>query len=206
MASTDWFRHTEWSPEIEATFEAKLKRARTKAQYLRIQACTLAGRNPSVALRLLERYFALGEHLDLAQAFVDQATALLALGRTEQAVDAYESALRREQTFPSMRTRAAIELPYLIALAGLVTRFRRALDVLDGEPATPVFPVDRFQRHAARALILQKSGKSGAREEARLALEAAAQVNSGFRYHPGVGLVSDKHSQALAQLRALCDS
>jgi hypothetical protein len=75
----DWFRNTSWDPEIENAFFKKLARARDKCQYLRVQASTLSSRSPDVALRLLDQYFSLGEHFDIAQAYVDRATAFLRL-------------------------------------------------------------------------------------------------------------------------------
>jgi hypothetical protein len=66
-SSDDWYRNTEWSEEIAERFEAQLKRARRKARYLRIQACTLAWSDPLVALRLLDRYFDLGDDFDHAR-------------------------------------------------------------------------------------------------------------------------------------------
>src|SRR5690349_22700680 len=96
----DWFRNTEWNESVALAFEQKLKRARRKSQYLRIQACTLARHDPKVALELLERYFALGDDFDHAQAYVDQANAYLALGDVDAAIRSYESALERERAFP----------------------------------------------------------------------------------------------------------
>lgn len=101
----DWFRNTTWNDTIERTFDEKLGRARKRDQYLRIQACTLAHSHPEVALRLLDRYFALNDDFDHAQAHVDRATALLSLGRVDEALAAYEAALARESAFPNLRRR-----------------------------------------------------------------------------------------------------
>ena len=72
---TDWFRNTTWNASVEQAFDDKLRRARRQEQYLRVQVCTLARSHPDVALKLLDRYFALPNDFDHAQAHVDRASA-----------------------------------------------------------------------------------------------------------------------------------
>src|SRR5688500_13421369 len=110
---TDWFRNTTWNESVERAFDEKLRSAKRKEQYLRIQASTLARSHPDVALKLLDRYFELTDNFDHAQAHVDRATALLALGRVSDAIASYEAALAREAAFPKLQTQAYLDLPYL---------------------------------------------------------------------------------------------
>lgn len=206
MADEGWFRNTDWNDAIALAFEQKLKRARRKSQYLRIQACTLAPGHPRVALQLLERYFALGEDFDHAQAHVDRATAHLALGNTDAAIQSYEAALEREREFPNLRTQAWLDLPYLIAVEGIADRFDQALAILASADGRLMFQIDRFKHHAARAIILAKDDPLTARVAANAAMEAAASDHSGFRYHPEVGLVSGKYAEGLSRLRGIRDA
>lgn len=208
MSRDDWFRNTRWDDAVAAQFEAKLKRARRKGQYLRIQACTLAKTEPTIALGLLDRYFAQqDERFDDAQAYVDRATALLALGRVEEALESYEDALRTEAKFPNLLTQAYIDLPYVVCVRGLCARYDRALELLQAHRTRLMFPVDYFKWNAAQAIIAGATGHGKeAREFAAVALDSAAKDSSGFRYHPKVGLVSQDHAEALRKLRGYCDS
>jgi hypothetical protein len=106
---------------------------------------------------------------------------------------------------PNVQTRAWLEYPYQIALAKLTSRYQRALDLLEEKSERLVFPIDRFQCHAARALIFHQTGVDKARDEADLALIAAAERDSGFSRHPGIGLVRDRQAQVLEQLGAIGD-
>jgi tetratricopeptide (TPR) repeat protein len=166
----DWYRNNTWDAEIEASFEQRLRRARDKSQYLRIQASYLAERYPSLALGLLERYFALGEHFDIAQAHVVRGRALMALGNVEGALSSYEAALEGEHQYPFLRTQAYLDYACLVVEAGPEELYARALEVLD--------------THQDRRI-------EEARAEATLAMKAAQETTSGFRYHQSVGLVRD---------------
>jgi len=200
MSREDWYRNVDWNDGIAATFEERLSRARHKSDYLRIQASSLTDRHPRVALALLDRYFALGEHFDHAQAYVDRAKAYLALGDVNLAIEAYEAALAREATYPQMKTCAYSDLPYLIATLGLESHFDRALEVLELSSGRLMFPVDRFKHHATRAIILARRHSPECRAQALAALEAATIDHSGFQYHPNIGLLSEKHALSLSLL------
>ena len=207
MAADEWFRNTSWNELVASAFESKLKRSRDKSQYLCLQAYHLAGTHPSVALDLLDRYFSLGKESFHAAAHLNRATAYLALGDTEAAIQSYEQAVKHELSHPGHITSARLDLPYLIAVENLLQHFDRALVVLDIAGANLVFPVQRFMFHASKAIILaHRKSFDAARVEARLALEAASLDQSGFRRHPKLGLVSDKHAKALSKLRGLCDA
>lgn len=198
----DWFRNRDWSPAISEAFEAKLGRVRRKEQYLRIQACTLAAAHPVVALELLDRYFRLPDQFDRAQGHVDQATALKALGRYEEAVDAYECALAREQEFPNLQTQAFLQLPVLVATRRMRARFERALAVLGLHRSRLLFPRDVFLWHASHALIDSAMGRADtAAEHARQALAAANIRDSGYRYHSDAGLVTSEDESTVDALR-----
>jgi tetratricopeptide (TPR) repeat protein len=201
MSHQDWFRNTEWNESIERAFEEKLRRARQKSQYLRIQASTLAESHPTVALRLLERYLALDDKFDRAQAYCDQATAFRELGRIDDAVSAYEKALHREAECPNLKTQAYVELPFLIATRRLLERFDQAEQILRDYQSRLTFPVDRFMWHSAMALIAESRGDgASASEHAARALIEANQRHSGLQFHPAIGLVTQRHQRLIDQL------
>ncbi len=200
----DWFRNTSWSPEIAQAFDAKLHRAREKRQYLRIQATILARTHPEVALELLDRYFVLPINSDRSQALVVRATALLALGRVDESLDALSAALAREIEFPTALTQAYLEFPSLIATRALRPRYPEALQVLEAHAARPLFPLEHFRWHAARALIAADThDPATARTHAVKALEAATRPTSGFSRHPDLGLVTPDYDTLIRRLKKL---
>ncbi|BBE34826.1 hypothetical protein [Sphingosinicella microcystinivorans] len=204
MGRDDWYRNTTWNTEIEAKFDQKLRRAREKFQYLRIQALYLTETYPEVALRLLEQYFSLGENIDTAQAYLQRAQALSVLNDFDGAFASYEAALERERRRPNSTTQAYLDFPCLVLETKRVSLYARALEVLNTHSDRSVFPIDRFRLHGAQALLLHHfDRKDEARAEAELAMAAAQETKSGFRHHPNLGLVQSADDEFSIQVAAL---
>lgn len=96
-------------------------------------------------------YISLPDDFDRAQAFVDRANALRALGRTKEVIESLESAIRAEESNPRVRTTASLDLPFLIATEGVRSNFPRALELLRQSADRLLFPVEHFLWHAASA-------------------------------------------------------
>ena len=182
----------------------KLKRARRKEQYLRIQASTLSAIEPEVAISLLEYYFTLADDFDHAQAYCDYASAYLALGKTEKALESYKAALTREIEFPKLQTDAYILYPLIIVENKLELMYAAANDVLEEHKDRLMFPIDYFRWYAAKAIIESKIGsKECASIHAVNALESAQIKTSGFRFHQNQGLVGKEYQGVVNELRAI---
>ncbi|MHB0915099.1 MAG: hypothetical protein ACYC57_10745 [Thermoleophilia bacterium] len=204
MSREDWYRNTEWNENIAEMYFAKLKRARSKDQYLRIQASYLTSSHPEVALELLAQFFALNEPFDYAQAYCDKAKAYIALGSIEEAIKAYQSALEQESTKKGVLTEAYIALPMLIAEQELKELYRYGKDLLKKNVDRLLFPVDHFRFHATLAIFEKGFGnEEEASKQAGLALDAAQIKKSGFRFHQKLGLVDDKYAHIISKLKKI---
>lgn len=205
MGRDDWFRNTEWNAEIEARFQEKLRRARDKPQYLRIQAGCLTEKYPHDALRLLGQFFQLGENLFWAQAYLDQGHAYLSLGDKESALNSFRLALQRERDFPNVVTQAWIDYTFLVVEERAESFYEDALEVLKSHPPTSgSFPVQAFCWFAALAMLSDLlQNPALAKESATKALEWSEVTHSGYRYHAQLGLVGTQWEETKKKLRQI---
>jgi tetratricopeptide (TPR) repeat protein len=203
-ADKDWYRNSNWNPEIETKFFEKLRRARDKAQYLKIQAACLTATHPREAFKLIEKFFELGESLFVPDAYLAEANAHLTLGQNSEAVDSFKKALERERLVPSYKTTAWSEFALLVADRRLEPHFDEAVRVLAEHGSNLMFASELFAWHGAYALIQAARGDQVvAKEHAVKALEAAKMGHSGLRYHPTAGLVGGEHKEIRKKLRRL---
>lgn len=204
MPERDWFRNSEWTPAIEAIFFEKLRRARDKAQYLKIQSGYLTETHPAVALSLLEKYFALQEHLFDAEAFLQQAQAYLALRKDNDAIHCFQRALQRERDSPNVISTAWREFALFVATKKKRELFQDALRALDEHKRHIIFPVEEFVWYGAHALIAAAEGQDElAQDYAGKALASADKTHSGFRYHAKAGLVEGQFERLKRELQKL---
>jgi hypothetical protein len=74
----------------------------------------------------------------------------------------------------------------------------------ENPPRSHLFPIDGFRWHAAFALIADAQGlHDDAAKSAAKALEFADLTDSGFRYHPHVGLVEPPFDDLKSELGRL---
>jgi tetratricopeptide (TPR) repeat protein len=198
---TEWFRNADWSPEIEAEFEARIARSRAqKAQHLRIQGSLLKDSHPEVAIRLLARCVELDDPFQVAPAWLDMAHAHWRLGDLDRALASLEAAMEQQQREPMVRTSAAFDYAMLVALHMRRERFDRAVAVLQSSAA--LFPAMEFQREAALAIIHRAQGRmDDARAAAERALQAEAAQEGWIPGFPDVGIVPNTTNPLSAGIR-----
>jgi len=203
VAADNWFRQTNWTEQIEREFFAKLSKSRTQRdQYLAIQAMTLADTQPEVALRLVDTYFKTKTtKFDDVRALDARAKANQVLGRVAQSVSAMKEILEAERDHPNFKTNTFTDFPYFVAVNRLSSEYDAALKTLIDREADLAFPINRFKWHAAMSIIhSERDDLTLAKVHAKLAIDAASVVDSGFRYHQDLGLVDERFTDVVAKL------
>lgn len=205
----DWFRNSSWDTETEAAFNERLARARKqKPQYLVIQAVHLTNSHPQVALELIERYFALEDVFHVSRALSAKATAHMALGDVDSALDTLKQAIKWEQDHRGMQTQPELEFGRIVACEQRREEYVYAVAALERDPSCGgPFATGRFLWYGAMALMASDLGDDKqAQQLAKEALSAASEQQSPFPRHTRVGLVSnldDSFSRQVMELVTL---
>lgn len=207
----EWVRRTGWTAEVEVDFFARLRRARPerRPQHLRIQAVHLREAGGSArarkALELLDRLLTeYPESIEVAVAHWCRSQCLADLGDIDGAVHALRAGLAVERSRPNVRTGAYLDLGMLAIRHGRTALYGEALATLDEFGGSEFLPRQQYAAAAIRAVALDAQGASGpARDNARLAIEAARRKASGLRYHPRLGLVTLRDAPLHAELRRI---
>jgi tetratricopeptide (TPR) repeat protein len=204
----DWFRKTSWSSNDEAEFRACLRRARraSRPQYLTLQAFHLIESGlPEPALDLLDEFFLAPDNIFLAEAHARRGQALTHLGRLEEAIAAYRSAIEASRRVRGGQGYWALDFAELILATRRADLFGEAIETLSTLPANNPFPMIEYREAAVRALIADSTGdRITARREAARALAAAAITKAPFVRHPRVGLVRGVDPTVHSKLEAMC--
>ena len=204
MSKTDWFRRRRWTAKDKEEFFSRLGRTRTdysKAQYLRIQAYTLQTEATPpdylAALDLLDYIFReVPEPDQMPSAYLQRATCLEALGRNEEATQAFREAILRGINKNGVQTTdAPVHFARFVLRNNLKGMYDEALAGLKGCDLVGILPNSQYLLNAVMAIIGSETGRAKeAKKYALKALEIAkhADLQDGddFIYNKIVQLVS----------------
>jgi len=192
MYKDDWYRNKTWDAQIEKNFNETLRHARLKQDFLRVQASFLTVEYPQVSLKLLERYFALGLHFDMAFAWYDRAMAYAVLGQIDQALEAFCEALDEEDMNPDIQTPAYLDMPKLVADMAIESWYQKALDTLQRCAYRRKRPRDHYEWNAVSALIYAQMGRpSQAEKYAQSAMKIVKKQASGISYKSKIWIIRE---------------
>ena len=193
----DWYRNAEWNAEIASAFEAKLARARRKAEYLSLQGQSLIGNAPKVARGLLERAVAEDDEFETARALAFLAQANLALGDVDAALDAYERALERQLDRPNIVAVSLADYAFVVGYWRRAERLPAVLQLADALPVDGLFGPDP-QALAARAMLRSLAGHDGAADDARRAFDSLATYPDVAALGIGIAELRDRMAEIAA--------
>lgn len=191
--AVEWYRNTEWTPEISDHYFRKLARARSsRDQYLTIQAGHLCRDFPQVSLELVDLYFSTRTNTwnDLAAHNI-RASAYKFMGDEVRAVAAYKVSVAEQKSRRTLITNINVEAAFYVASKAILDDYDFALVALAEAIKDGLnWPVLRFKFCVATAIVALHYGEKGtALTHAQLALEFAGVPMGPLRQNPTLGLV-----------------
>ncbi|MDD4771892.1 MAG: hypothetical protein PHQ26_10510 [Bacteroidales bacterium] len=216
MATDEWFRNTTWDSNIEADFEARLKRSRGayhKAQYLRIQASYLLGSSDceiqKIGIRLMDRlikdypteeFSTIFGHEQLGDYYFKSGDFDKAKKKFRIVIEYYINKNTRGRTSAT----ADLKLAETILTANWSDKFDEAYSICKN------FPLDKLtfnsEKYFYTVLTAQICDRLNKKEEAKKFALAAIEISKitepQFNRHKTVGLVkaTDEQLRTLEQI------
>jgi len=198
---TEWYRRTTWTKVDEEEFFAKLKRARqgSRPQYLMIQASTLTGTTDPVLLDAAE-FLILKLLADYPDNKFERSSSLGLLGdiyryrqQYDTAISYYKNAIDFEKEYPQVQTGVFLEFAELVVKLDKREYFDFVEQTLSEKQEEYPFPLYKYKIFSLLAIINKIRGNTEVADRfAERADEYAAAKTSGFRYHPSVGIVTER--------------
>ncbi len=218
MANEDWYRNKTWNNEVEADFEARLKRSRgafNKAQYLRIQASYLLDisdkKTQLVGVSLMERlirdyptekFSAIFAQEQLGDFYLDKKDYKQAEHFFRVVTHYYQDTKSRGGT----STLGDLKLAETILRSNQTDKFEEAYQFVSDYPISDlIFNDSKFYYAELRTQLCDAMNKKAeAKEFAKTAIELSKIAKPQFSRHKTVGLVivSDRQLRTLEQILA----
>lgn len=130
------------------------------------------------------------EQMQLAAAHYQRAWCFQSLKQSDSAVDAFRAAIAAEKEHPNFQTTAALDFGWFAITEMRVDLFDEVDRLLPSRAKSADFPIEKFRRSAARAVIAaHRRIVDRAAKHAADALAAVDATHSGFAYHSRLGLV-----------------
>src|SRR5262245_14315921 len=144
----------------------------------------------------------------LAVVYHQRAVCLQALGRTEEAMNAFrETFSRRRLGKCVVPGDAHLDFADFILASDRVDLFAEALSLMDEFGNSELMPIQRYRSGLIRAFIYEHLGDlDKANFFAKVALAAAAETESVFHYHRDLGVVRSFDGDAQKRLWRLVAS
>jgi hypothetical protein len=213
----DWYRRATWTVGDREAFLARLARsrsARSKAQYLKIQALTLldTGRADLVRHALELADLGVKEYPDdfhLGSLHQLRARCYVRLRLPADAYDAFQESFRAAALIPTLHTNVELDFAWWVAVERLPGFHQEAVDRLNASSVAEgaFFPAIAYKLFGALALIADDGGDpSNARRWAEQAIVAVEKQESPLPRHRLLGLVRNPEADVLARLRRLATS
>lgn len=218
MVNDDWYRNKSWNNEVEADFEARLKRSRgvfNKAQYLRIQASYLLDSSDKetqlVGVSLMERLIKDFPTDEFSVIFGQEQLGDFYLDKKEYKEAEYffrvvTNYYQHKKSRSGTSALADLKLAETILRSNQADKFKEAYQLVIDYPVSELtFNDSKFYYAELRTQLCDAMNKKAeAKEFAKTAIELSKITKPQFSRHKTVGIVkaSERQLRKLEQILA----